>query len=168
MAEYGDPAGTALIYHHGGMSCALDISFADRWCRERGIRVLAPDRPGIRDSSPLPGYDLTRTAADSAELADRLEIGRFAVAGWSAGGAHAVACAAMLGNRVTATATIGCPAPSDGPRLGLPFDRILYPASRKRPGLARFLIAFAGAAPARLRESQTRKALRSLSSANSR
>ena len=160
-AEYGDPAGAALVYHHGGMSCALDFAFADRWCQERGIRILAPDRPGIRDSSPLPGYDLTRTAADSAALADRLGIENFAVAGWSAGGAHAIACAATLGDRVTATATAGCPAPSDGPRLGLPFDRLLYPAARRAPRLARSLIAFAAAAPARLRESQTRRALRS-------
>ncbi len=161
FAEYGDPAGAVLIYHHGGMSCSLDFAFADEWLRGRGIRVLAPDRPGIRDSSPLPGYDLTRTAADSAKLADRLGIEHFAVAGWSAGGAHAIACAATLGERVTATATAGCPAPSDGPRLGLPFDRILYSAARRAPGLARFLVAFAGAAPARLRESQTRRALRS-------
>ena len=143
------------------MSCALDIAFADPWCRQHGIRVVAPDRPGVRDSSPLPGYRLEHSAADSAALADRLGIGNFAVAGWSAGGAHAIACAATLGDRVTATATAGCPAPSDGPRLGLAFDRILYPAARRAPGLARFLIAFAAAAPARLRESQTRRALRS-------
>ena len=160
-AEYGDPSGDALIYHHGGMSCALDIAFADPWCRQHGIRVVAPDRPGVRDSSLLPGYRLEHSAADSAALADRLGIGNFAVAGWSAGGAHAIACAATLGDRITATATAGCPAPSDGPRLGLAFDRILYPAARRRPGLARFLIAFAAAAPARLRESQTRRALRS-------
>lgn len=160
-AEYGDPSGDPLIYYHGGLSCALDIAFADEWCVKNGIRILAPDRPGIRASSPHPGYELEQTAADTAALADRLGIDGFAVAGWSAGGPHAIACASRLADRVTAAATVGCVAPREAARLGLKFDRTMFATVRRAPPLARRLVRMAGRIPASTKELQTRRALRS-------
>lgn len=161
FAEYGDPSGDPLIYHHGGMSCGRDFSFADEWCRKHGVRAVAPDRPGIRASSPHPGYRLEQTASDVAALADRLGIERFALAGWSAGGPHAIATASRLGDRVTGVATVGGVAPREVADLGLRFDRLMFGTVRRAPALSRRIIGLARRTPASTLQSQVRRAVRS-------
>jgi pimeloyl-ACP methyl ester carboxylesterase len=54
---------------------------------------------------------------DVAHLADALEIDRFAVAGRSGGGPHALACAALLPDRVTRAAALVALAPRGAPGL---------------------------------------------------
>ena len=66
--------------------------------------MLAPDRPGIGKSSGPPLADVGGYPGRVAALADTLGLDRFAVLGYSGGGPYAVACAATLGDRVTATA----------------------------------------------------------------
>jgi pimeloyl-ACP methyl ester carboxylesterase len=56
-------------------------------------------------------------AADTAALADHLGAERFLTAGWSGGGPHALACAALLPERVLACATIAGVAPWDAQGL---------------------------------------------------
>jgi pimeloyl-ACP methyl ester carboxylesterase len=58
------------------------------------------DRPGFRESDPLPGRRVVDTAADVEQLADRLGLGRFGIAGVSAGAPYALACAARMPDRV--------------------------------------------------------------------
>ena len=157
--EYGDPAGRPLVHHHGGMSCALDAACLDAVCAARGVRLLAIDRPGIRGSSRHRGYGVRDLAVDVGDLADHLGLQRLAVSGWSAGGPHALACAAVLGERVTAVATVGAPAPSDSGHLGLAVDRFLYPVSRHAAPLAALAVRVTARAPARLKQSQTRRAV---------
>jgi pimeloyl-ACP methyl ester carboxylesterase len=104
LYEYGDPAGAPVFAFHGVPSCGAGFDFTDEPARARGLHVLAPDRPRIgRSSGPA-----LRSAGDYptriALLADTLEIDRFAVLGYSGGGPYAVACAAELVERVTATA----------------------------------------------------------------
>jgi pimeloyl-ACP methyl ester carboxylesterase len=54
---------------------------------------------------------------DVVALVDSLGIDRFATWGVSGGGPHALACAALLPDRVVAAATIGSPAPYDAEGL---------------------------------------------------
>jgi pimeloyl-ACP methyl ester carboxylesterase len=56
-------------------------------------------------------------AADVAHIIDALGIARLAVMGASGGGPHALACAALLPDRVTGVATFGSPAPFDAEGL---------------------------------------------------
>jgi pimeloyl-ACP methyl ester carboxylesterase len=56
-------------------------------------------------------------AADVAAIADALGIGRFAVLGHSGGGPHALACAALLPERVIAAVSVSGPAPFDAAGL---------------------------------------------------
>ncbi|MDE2566012.1 MAG: alpha/beta hydrolase, partial [Burkholderiales bacterium] len=53
-----------------------------------------------------PGRDVAQAAHDTAALLDRLGHGRFVTAGWSGGGPHALACAALLPGRCAAAATL--------------------------------------------------------------
>ncbi len=64
------------------------------------MHLIAPDRPGVGRSDLQPGRRLFDWPLDVAELADTLELERFAVAGYSAGGPYALACAALLAKRV--------------------------------------------------------------------
>ena len=106
-STFGDPAGSPVVWHHGGLSCRLDAQRGDTAAREAGVRLIAPDRPGIGGSDRDPGRTVASWAADVAALADHLGLDRFATVGWSAGGPHALATAAGLGDRVTRAATCG-------------------------------------------------------------
>jgi pimeloyl-ACP methyl ester carboxylesterase len=128
-AEYGDLNGRPLLYFHGGLSCRVDIAFAHEQSRALGIRVIAPDRPGIGLSKNKPGRTLLDWGSDVAALADILALDRFPVLGWSLGGPYAIACAYKLGTRVTQVGTIGGVGPMDRPgsvqQLGMLEDQWL-------------------------------------------
>ena len=81
-----------------------------------GIRWVSYDRPGYGGSTPHPGRDVASAATDVAAIADALGIDRFAVLGHSGGGPHALACAALLGDRVVAAVSGSglAPYPADG------------------------------------------------------
>jgi pimeloyl-ACP methyl ester carboxylesterase len=66
------------------------------------LRWVSHDRPGYGGSTPNPGRVIGSVAADVAAIADALGFARFAVMGHSGGGAHALACAALLPGRVVA------------------------------------------------------------------
>ena len=68
----------------------------------RGIRWVSYDRRGYGGSTPHPGRDVASAAADVAGIADALGIEQFAVMGHSGGAAYALACAALLPERVLA------------------------------------------------------------------
>jgi pimeloyl-ACP methyl ester carboxylesterase len=86
-----------------------------------GLRVIVPDRPGYGGSTRQPGRTVGDVAADVRMIADALGWQRFAVTGFSGGGPHALACAALLGSRVNRCAAVSSPAPSEAP--GVDFFR---------------------------------------------
>lgn len=75
--------------------------------------LIAFDRPGYGGSDPQTGRDVAAIAGEVEALADELGVGRFAVFGVSGGGPHALACAALLGDRVTRVASLVGVAPAD-------------------------------------------------------
>lgn len=81
------------------------------------MRLVSHDRPGYGESDRLPGRSVADVAADVAAIADHLGIDRFATWGISGGGPHALACAALLPDRVTAAATLASVAPFGGEGL---------------------------------------------------
>ena len=113
VLEDGDPDGAPVIKHHGtpGSRLANPKWVAD--AADRGIRLIGYDRAGYGGSDRDPGRDVAAVAADTAAIADALGIERFATWGGSGGGPHALACAALLGDRVVAAATVAGAAPSD-------------------------------------------------------
>jgi pimeloyl-ACP methyl ester carboxylesterase len=77
-------------------------------------------------------------APDAAALADHLGHGTFLTTGWSGGGPHALACAALLPHRVLACATIAGVAPYDAEDLdwaaGMGEDnQVEYPLAARSP-----------------------------------
>jgi len=84
---------------------------------QRGLRWVSYDRPGYGGSTEQPGRTVASAAADIAAVADGLGIGRFAVLGSSGGGPHALACGALLAERVVAAVSAAGLAPFDAEGL---------------------------------------------------
>jgi pimeloyl-ACP methyl ester carboxylesterase len=109
----GASDGPAILYHHGSPSCGL---LYDGWiadAEQRGARLIGFDRAGYGESSAMPGRRVGDVASDCAALLDHLGIERCVTWGISGGGPHALACAALLPDRVAAVASLGGPAPFD-------------------------------------------------------
>ncbi len=137
-AEYGDPAGKAVFHFHGGAGSRLERPADESILTDLGIRYISTDRPGHGLSDPQPDRKLLDWPDDISQLADHLDIARFYVLGWSAGGPHALACAYKLTDRVLAGAIVSGLAPPDRPNPyeGLPFpNRILMFVFRRMPKL---------------------------------
>jgi pimeloyl-ACP methyl ester carboxylesterase len=143
LYEYGDPAGRPVLVFHGVPACGAGFAWADEPARERGLRLLAPDRPGIGRSSGPALDTVSDYPARIATLADALGLDRFGVWGYSGGGPYAVACAGMLGARVTATAVasgmgqMGVWAEADD---FAKTDRQMLGLAPKHPGVARTML----------------------------
>lgn len=115
--EYGDPAGTPVFFFHGWPGESHQGALIHEAAREKGVRLISPNRPGIGGSSRQPGRNLLDWPPMVTALADHLKIDRFRVLGLSGGGPYALACAWALGrHRVPACATVcgalpGAPGP---------------------------------------------------------
>ena len=113
FVERGADEGVPVIVCHGTPGSRL-ARHPDRELYARhGARMVAYDRPGYGGSDPLPGRSVADAAADVAAIADELGFERFAVVGGSGGAPHALACGALLGDRVLRVGAMVTPAPSD-------------------------------------------------------
>ncbi len=113
LRAYDSGAGDelALLWHHGSPQTGALLEPLLAAAGRRGIRMLSYARPGYGGSTPLRGRDVASAAADVAAVADAFGVGRFAVMGASGGGPHALACAALLPDRVTGVACLASIAP---------------------------------------------------------
>jgi pimeloyl-ACP methyl ester carboxylesterase len=107
----GADARLAVVWHHGTPNIGAPPEPLFPASDRLGIRWVSFDRPGYGGSSPVPGRDIASAAAATAGVADALGIDRFAVMGHSGGGSHALACAALLPERVLGVVSISGLAP---------------------------------------------------------
>jgi len=117
FAEYGDPDGKPVFYFHGHPSSRLDwpLFDPDEATSQLGARLIAPDRPGHGLSDYQRGRTMLDWPDDVIELADALQIDRFAVLGVSGGGPYAAACAFKIPLRLTKTAIVCRMGPAEAP-----------------------------------------------------
>jgi len=106
-----------LVLHHGTPSGTVRYAPLVDAVLAGGFRFVQASRPGYATSTPHPGRRVADAAADTAALMDALEAPAFVAVGWSGGGPHALACAALLPERCRAVATIAGVAPYDGKGL---------------------------------------------------
>ena len=133
-SECGNPDGTPLLAFPGFPNSRVSGALLDELGRERGLRVVCPERPGQGVSDPHPERTLADWPADVRDLLDALGIERAAVVGISAGGPYALATAARLPDRVSRVAVV-C---GVGPMEAVPLtDRLLFYACRFAPPLGR-------------------------------
>lgn len=103
---YGPVGGVPVVELYGTPSTRLRRPDQVAAMEESGVRVLMADRPGYGGSTRQPGRTVADFVRDVEVLADSQGWERFAVVGGSGGGPHALACAALLAERVTRCAVL--------------------------------------------------------------
>ncbi|TML31052.1 MAG: alpha/beta hydrolase [Actinobacteria bacterium] len=135
----GPPDGTPLVFHHGTPGAAVALPALVDAASVRGLRLVTYARPGYGGSTAHPGRSIADAAADTAAVLDALGAGTFVTLGWSGGGPHALACAALLPDRCLAAASVSGVAPYDAEGLD-------WSAGMAAENLAEFAAAAAGEA----------------------
>jgi pimeloyl-ACP methyl ester carboxylesterase len=115
--ERGDRNGLPVFLMHGTPGSRLGPLVRSTVLHRVGARLICFDRPGYGDSDRLPGRAVSDVAADVAAIADAYGFERFAVVGRSGGGPHALACAALLPERVIKAAVLVSLAPHNAEGL---------------------------------------------------
>jgi pimeloyl-ACP methyl ester carboxylesterase len=133
----GPEAGAQLLFHSGTPCVGLLYAPFVKAASKRGMRIIGYSRAGYADSSRDPGRNVADIAADATAILDAVGADRFYTLGWSGGGPHALACAALMPERVIATATIGGVAP-------YPADGLDWMAGMAQENVAEFGAALAG------------------------
>lgn len=113
----GKPGGTRVFLLHGTPGGRNGPRPRGIVLYRLGIHLISYDRPGYGGSDPHPDRAVADTASDVAAIADAMDIDRFGVVGRSGGAPHALACAAVLGERVHSAAALAGLAPFDAEGL---------------------------------------------------
>jgi pimeloyl-ACP methyl ester carboxylesterase len=113
LNEYGDLAGSPVIFCHGWPSSRTMAALTDDAARELGMRIISPDRPGIRQSAHQPERRLLDWPPLLRELVAKLGIDKFRILGISGGGPYAFAAAWAMPDQVEAIAVVSGAPPID-------------------------------------------------------
>lgn len=100
-AEYGIPNGYPVLYFHGAPSSRLEpLILGDEAITQYGLRLIAPDRPGVGQSDFQANRGFSDWVKDMVFLADALNLNKFSVLGISGGCGYVAACAAQIPERL--------------------------------------------------------------------
>jgi len=109
----GAPHGYPIFLLHGTPGSRSGPAPRSSVLYRLGVRLICYDRPGYGKSTRHPKRRVLDAARDVAAIADELRLDEFSVVGRSGGGPHALACAAMLPDRVRKAAVLVSVAPAD-------------------------------------------------------
>jgi len=117
-ASYGDGSGDPVVFLHGTPGSRRLGALLESAAAERGLHVLAPDRPGYGESTAWPGHTLQDAATVVTAVMDDADASTAGVVAFSGGAPHALATAANEPGRVASVAVVSGatpPAVSDEP-----------------------------------------------------
>ena len=144
LTRYGNPAHPAVLFHHGFGSSSFDIPPCAALLDRLGMQILAPDRPGVGPSDLDSRMSFRSVAADAVFALDALGItGPVGVLGWSVGGLHALALAALYPQRVAALHLLSTTLPLSPPfqkHLSRPW-KLIRGILCRLPGVVRAVFA---------------------------
>ncbi|MGW1816568.1 alpha/beta fold hydrolase [Streptomyces sp. NPDC002125] len=146
VERLGDPRGRPVFLLHGMPGSRLGPAPRGMVLYQRNMQLITYDRPGYGGSDRMQGRRVMDVAEDVRTIADALGLDRFAVVGRSGGAPHALACAALMPDRVTRTAALVSLAPRDAVGLDwfdgmAPSNVLAYSrATADRDGLAESFI----------------------------
>ncbi|MFB6195381.1 MAG: alpha/beta fold hydrolase [Haloplanus sp.] len=133
--EYGDPDGVPVLFFHGTPGSRLLGSLYDEAARERGVRLLALDRPGYGASAHWPDRTLATTGVFAAPVLDDAGVDSAGVVGFSGGGPHALAFAASHPGCVDRVDLVAGATPPDCGPEGPRAQRLLGTLAARAPWL---------------------------------
>jgi pimeloyl-ACP methyl ester carboxylesterase len=112
-AEYGMLDGRPLLYFHGLPGSRIEARLLHAAAAKQGIRLIAVDRPGIGGSDYLGDRRISDWPKDVSALTDAFGFERVAILAISGGAPYALACAAIIPERLTRVTVVGGIAPLD-------------------------------------------------------
>ena len=136
VESLGDPEGKPVFLLHGTPGGRNGPRPRGIVLYRLGIRLISYDRPGYPGSDRARGRDVASAAEDVRTIADYLDIDRFSVVGRSGGAPHALACAALLQDRVISAAALASLAPCDA--QGLNWQANMTESNVRAYNLAKF------------------------------
>jgi len=95
VASVGDPSGRTVFLHHGSPGTVAMLELFEGVARRDGWLMVALTRPGYAGSSRLEGRTVASVVDDVRVVLDALGRDSYLAVGWSGGGPHALACAAL-------------------------------------------------------------------------
>jgi pimeloyl-ACP methyl ester carboxylesterase len=113
----GPQDGTPLVMHHGTPSSVATFRSLEQAAHRRGLRMVTYSRAGYGASTRKPGRAVADIVPDLETLLDHLGAERCVTLGWSGGGPHALASAALAPGRVAAATLLASVAPYGVPDL---------------------------------------------------
>jgi pimeloyl-ACP methyl ester carboxylesterase len=117
VESLGDPDGKPVFMLHGTPGGSHGPVPRGIVLYRLGIRLISYDRPGYPGSTRKKDRTVADAAADVEVIANYFGFDRFSVIGRSGGAPHALACAAILKDRVICAAALGSLAPCDAEGL---------------------------------------------------
>jgi pimeloyl-ACP methyl ester carboxylesterase len=110
---YGPSAEGRVVFEYGTPGTRRLSPQQQSAVTRAGVQLLVIDRPGYGESGRLAGRRIVDVVQDVQTVTDLLGWEDFCVWGGSGGGPHALACAALLGERVLRCASVVGAAPFD-------------------------------------------------------
>jgi pimeloyl-ACP methyl ester carboxylesterase len=107
----GPEDGPVIVFHHGTPGASTPLRAQMEGAAARGHRFVTTSRAGYAASARDPGRSVAHVAADTAAVLDHLGVDTCLIVGWSGGGPHALACGALLPDRVRGVTVIAGVAP---------------------------------------------------------
>ncbi|NHN57996.1 MULTISPECIES: alpha/beta fold hydrolase [Halorussus] len=136
-AEYGDPDGVPVVFLHGTPGSRRLGELFESAARDRGVRLLAPDRPGFGRSAPWPDRSVGDADRFVEAVLDDAGARTAGLVAFSGGAPYALAAAATLADRIE--------------RVDIAAGATPPAVSEETPGIQRLLAGLATTTPSLLR-----------------
>ena len=139
VREYGDPDGEPALFFHGLIGSHHQASYIDAQAQGHGLRIIAPNRPGVGKSDFIARGSALDAVPDVEDLAEALGLGEFSVIGISGGTPYALAVLFRLTDRVRTATVISGMGPTRLPGGLVAMDRrrrLILEVGSRSPRLA--------------------------------
>lgn len=95
VATVGEPTGHTVLFHHGTPGAVNQMRLFAPLVEDGSLYMVTMSRAGYGRSSRLEGHDVASVVSDARAALDSLGRDDYVAVGWSGGGPHALACAAL-------------------------------------------------------------------------
>ena len=113
VATLGEPGGRTVFFHHGTPGSAPLLRSLAPLAAHADLLLVTASRPGYGQSSRRAGRSIADQVDDVTTVLEHLGRSRYASLGWSGGGPHALACAALDAPRCVGAWSIAGVVPID-------------------------------------------------------
>jgi pimeloyl-ACP methyl ester carboxylesterase len=113
VATLGDPSGLTVFFHHGTPGSVRLVKYFQRIADQSSLFFVTLSRPGYGNSSRREHRSVSSVLEDVTTALDALGRDTYLSVGWSGGGPHALACAALDAPRCLAAWSLAGVVPND-------------------------------------------------------